>query len=92
MKVPQNVLDTMQYTLYNLLMATTSRIREAIRQAMEAHPKTHYRIAKETGISQSMLSLFAAGKRGMTLERLEYLADYLGLDIIIRPKGDEHHG
>ncbi len=82
----------MKCSWYSTLMAATSRIREAIRKAMEDHPKTRYRIAKETGISESMLSLFAAGKRGMTLERLEYLAEYLDLDIIIRPKGDEHHG
>ncbi len=92
MKVLGITLDTMQRIIYSTLMAATSKIREAIRRAMEAHPKTRYRIAKETGISQSMLSLFAAGKRGMTLERLEYLAEYLNLDIIIRPKGDEHHG
>ena len=63
-----------------------SRIRQAIRHAIEVSDQSRYRIAKETGISEPALCMFLHGQRGMTLERLEYLADYLGLEIIIRPQ------
>ena len=63
-----------------------SEIRKAIREAVEADERSRYRLAKETGISEPMLCLFMQGKRGMTLDRLELLADHLNLEITIRPR------
>ncbi len=88
----KHILDILQRLRYLAGMDDTSKVREALRHALAAHPKSRYRIAKESGISESMLSLFAAGKRGMTLERLELLADYLGLEIVVQPKGGATHG
>ncbi len=60
-------------------------IREGIERA-EASGTTRYKIAKDTGISQAALSRFVNGERGLGVELVERLADYLGLEIVIREK------
>lgn len=64
-----------------------ARLVDAIRRAVEASGKTRYRIAKESGVSAGQLSRLVNGERGMTVETIERLADYLGLQITIEPKG-----
>ncbi len=59
---------------------------DALRTAIKKSPVSQYRIAKDTPITKSELSLFSRGIRGMGLDRMELLADYLGYEIIIRPK------
>lgn len=61
-------------------------IYEDIREAIEASELTRYRIAKETGIGEPQLCLFMAGKKGLSVEALETLADCLGLEITTRRK------
>jgi transcriptional regulator with XRE-family HTH domain len=63
-----------------------ARLVDAIRRAVEASGKTRYRIAKESGVSAGQLSRLVNGERGMTVETIERLADYLGLRITIEPK------
>ena len=57
-----------------------------IKKAIQASGQTRYRIAKESGVAQSQLSRLMSGERGLSLDAVEQLADYLGLEIIIRPK------
>jgi len=57
-----------------------------IQKAIKAGKKSRYALAKETGISQSHLSQFMDGTKGLSVESLECLADALGLDVIARPK------
>ena len=61
-------------------------LTDAIRRAIKSSGQTRYRIAKEAGVAQSQLSRLMSGKAGLSIETLERLADYLGLEIIIRPK------
>ena len=61
-------------------------VLDAICEAIEASDKTHYRIAKDTGISQAQLSRLMSGERGLSLAALEQLAEYLDMEIVIRPK------
>ena len=77
------ILCFLTSTHYNTDM---SKIRKAIREAIEADERSRYRLAKETGISEPMLCLFMQGKRGMTLDRLERLAEHLNLEIVIRKR------
>jgi transcriptional regulator with XRE-family HTH domain len=63
-----------------------ARLVDAIRRAVEASGKTRYRIAKESGVSAGQLSRLVNGERGMTVDTIERLADYLGLQITIEPK------
>jgi transcriptional regulator with XRE-family HTH domain len=66
-------------------MSMVSRILEQIRKAIEASDKTRYRLSKETGIAQSQLSRLMSGQEGLSYDRLERLADALGLEITICP-------
>ena len=59
---------------------------DGIRAAITASDQSRYRIAKDTGISQAQLSRLMSGERGLSIEALELLADYLGVEIIVRPK------
>lgn len=57
-----------------------------MRSAIEASGQSRYRISKETGIAESVLSRFVNGETVLTVETAERLADYLGLEIVLRPK------
>ncbi len=59
---------------------------EQIRKAVQASPKTRYRLSKESGVSEAQLSRLVNGKCGLGADNLERLADALGLKITIRPK------
>ena len=63
-----------------------TRILDAICEAIEASDNTRYRIAKDTGISQTQLSRLMSGERGLSIDTLERLADYLELKIALLPK------
>jgi len=65
---------------------------DAIRKAIKAGGVTRYRIAKDTGVSQSQLSRLMIGERGLSIEALERLADYLGLRIVLKPKRRKKRG
>lgn len=78
-----------QLLMYALFMA---RLVEAIKRAINEDGKSRYRIAKESGVSASQLSRLMNGKRGMSVDTIERLADYLGLRITIEPKGKTTKG
>jgi transcriptional regulator with XRE-family HTH domain len=61
-------------------------ILEAIRREIKASGLSRYAISKETGIDQAQLSRLMNGKFGLRIDTLEILADFLGLEILIRPK------
>ena len=63
-----------------------SELLDAIRRAIEVSDKTCYRIARDTNIAPSQLSRLLSGERGLSVETAERLAEYLGLQIVIRPK------
>ena len=68
------------------ILLVMSNILDAIREAIETGDKTRYRIWKDTGISESQLSKLMRGKRGLSIEALERLAEYLNLEIVIRKR------
>jgi len=63
-----------------------SPILDDIRQAIKTCGKSRYRISKDTGILQSHLSQLMDGTKGLSIEALELLADYLELRIVMEPK------
>ena len=73
-------------------MTCMSRLLDGIRDAIEASGKTRYRIAQESGIAESVLSRLMSGERGLSIDALETLADYLGLEIVMRPKRRRRKG
>lgn len=66
-----------------LMMAS---ILDDIRKAIQVSGKSRYRISKETGMSEGQLSELMAGTKGLSIEALERLAYYLGLEIVVRQK------
>lgn len=70
------------------------KVLDEIRKGIRKSEHSRYAIAKATGIDQGHLSKLMAGHAGLSIDRLELLADFLGLEIIIRPKakGKRQHG
>lgn len=69
-----------------------SEILNTIRHAIESSDASRYRISKDTGIAQSVLSRFLSGERGLDLATVERLADYLELRVTIEPKNKANKG
>jgi transcriptional regulator with XRE-family HTH domain len=59
---------------------------DQIRQAIDDSGLTRYRIAQDTGIDESTLGKFYNAQRGMSLENLDRLCEYLGLRIVMDRK------
>ncbi|NQT13555.1 MAG: helix-turn-helix transcriptional regulator [Planctomycetes bacterium] len=55
-------------------------------KAIKASKLSQYAISKATGIDQAQLSRLMAGQSGLSIASLERLSDYLGLEVLIRPK------
>jgi len=57
------------------------KFSDQIRQAVDDSGITRYRIWKDTGLSESMLSRFMSGDRGLSMTALDALAKYLDLHV-----------
>lgn len=67
-----------------------SKLQETVRQAIREAPVSRYRIAKDLGISEAALSLFANGKRNIGLDYAERILNYLDYEIVVvKRKGKE---
>ena len=63
-----------------------SHLLKRIIEAMEAGGQTRYRIAQGSGVAQSQLSRLVRGEGGMSVANIERIAEYLGLEVVLRPK------
>lgn len=61
-----------------------SEFLEQLRKAIRVSGISRYRIYKATGIDQGQLSKLMIGKAGLSMENVEKLVDFLGLEIIVR--------
>ena len=59
-------------------------ITEEVTRAIETCGMTRYALAKESGVSQGELSRVVAGQRSMTLQTLDRLAPFIGVDIVVK--------
>jgi transcriptional regulator with XRE-family HTH domain len=64
----------------------TPLLTDQLRQAIDDSGLTRYRIAKETGISESALAQFYNGHRGLSMEALNALGEFLQLKITLGRK------
>ncbi|MGC8541344.1 MAG: helix-turn-helix domain-containing protein [Phycisphaerae bacterium] len=60
-------------------------IAEQLKSYIRATGETHYHLCKQTGISQSNISRFMAGKSGLDLTTIEKLAKYFCLELRQNP-------
>ena len=64
----------------------TILVTDQLRQAIDDSGLTRYRIAKETGISESTLAHFYNGYRGLSMNALNALGEFLDLKIVLGRK------
>ena len=65
-------------------MVKKTSVSGQLRRAIELAPVSRYRISKDLEISEATLSRFMSGERGLTLNVVDVLADYLGLELVLR--------
>jgi len=70
----------------------TNRVSDQLRQAIDDCGLTRYRIAQETGISETALALFYNGQRGLSMKALDTLGEFLQLRITLGRKPDRKGG
>ncbi len=68
------------------MILSMGQILDQIREAIEASGKSRYRIWKDTEIAEAQLSRLMSGECGLSIEALEKLAEYLGLEVTLKPK------
>ncbi len=78
----------MNSTDYNADMAKkrSNLLTDQLRQAIDDSGLTRYRIAKETGVSESALAQFYNGHRGLSMEAMNALGEFLQLKITLGRK------
>jgi transcriptional regulator with XRE-family HTH domain len=70
----------------------SSLLTDQLRQAIEDSGLTRYQIAKATGIDESALAKFYNGHRGLSMQALNALGDFLQLRITLRRKPGKKKG
>ena len=68
------------------------KLSDQMRRAIDESGQTRYRIAVETGIDQSALAKFYNGHRGLSMDAVDRLGEYLGLQIVTKRKPDKRAG
>jgi transcriptional regulator with XRE-family HTH domain len=68
---------------------TNKLLTDQLRQAIDDCGLTRYRISQETGISESTLAQFYNGHRGLSMEALNALGEYLQLTITLGRKPEK---
>jgi ribosome-binding protein aMBF1 (putative translation factor) len=64
-------------------MRTKARlVSEQLRKAIEGAGVSRYQLSKETGISESVLSRFVAGKTSLTIDNADKLCERLQLQLV----------
>lgn len=64
-------------------------LSEQLRSALEDCGLSRYEVARQTGISESTLSRFANGERGLPLKTVDLLARFLELELVRRRPSQE---
>jgi transcriptional regulator with XRE-family HTH domain len=62
------------------------KVSDQIRRITEQCGESRYAIAKATGIAESALSRFLAGKRGLSSNSLDKLGEHLGLEVVVKTR------
>ena len=70
----------------------TELLTDQLRQAIDDSGLTRYQIAKATGIDESALAKFYNGHRGLSMDALNALGEFLQLKITLGRKPDPKKG
>ncbi len=66
------------------------QLTDQLRQAIEECGVSRYEIAKQTGIDESALAKFFNGHRGLSMEGLNALGEFLELEIVMHRKPEQN--
>ena len=66
--------------------ASMSSVMDQLRAAVESSDESAYAIAKGSGVARSQVSRLLSRERDLSWEAAERRAEYLGLEIVVRPK------
>jgi hypothetical protein len=72
--------------MLNMAKKRSLLLTDQLRQAIDDSGLTRYRISKETGVSESALAQFYNGHRGLSMEALNALGEFLQLKIVLGRK------
>lgn len=61
--------------------AAPPTLSEQLRAAIVESGLSHYRLAKETGVSQPIITRFVNGTRSISLETADRIAGYFGMTL-----------
>ncbi|MHC4602143.1 MAG: helix-turn-helix domain-containing protein [Planctomycetota bacterium] len=64
-----------------MVMTAKIKLSDQLRAAIRNSGKTIYRIAKDCGIAEPHLHFFLNGQRGLGVEKIDRLAEYLRLEL-----------
>lgn len=70
-------------------MATKAKrlnLTDQVRKAIAESGETQYRICQNTGLDKTAIFRFMSGERGLSMEALNTLGDYLELSIVSNRK------
>lgn len=67
----------------------TDHIREEVRVLLVRNRMSQKELARRAGISRSHLSEMLAGRRGHIPSGWEHVLEALGMELTIRPRGEE---
>ncbi|MFC1738602.1 hypothetical protein ACFL1G_06100 [Planctomycetota bacterium] len=81
LKWRNNILATFSRFRYIKDMAAKSKLSDQLRAAVRNSGKSVYRIAKDCGIAESHLHFFLNGQRGLGVDKIDRLAEYLQLQL-----------
>lgn len=82
------IIDTKQVFWYIVqTMKKSKLISDQVREAIKKSGKTRYEISKHTGVEQASLSRFHHKQRSISLEAVDRIGKYLGLEITPKKKG-----
>lgn len=61
-----------------------SELLGELKRAIEMSDETPAAISRGANVARSQLSRFLSGERGLSVEAVERVAEYLGLEIVVR--------
>lgn len=67
-------------------------LTEQLRQAILTSGETRYAISKATGVGQDTLSRFVHSERGLSMEAMDAIGQYLGLELKTKRPAREKKG
>lgn len=62
------------------------KLSDQLREAIESAGVSRYSISKQTGVSETTLCRFVSGERGISVDAMDAIGQYLGLSIVSQKK------